>query len=193
MPRPPFGENGDVAFGRRMATSPLTPIELGASPPRHNLKPLYKGGGELAPPPIGFPPLPPLVTPRTVAKCSRLPDARPVSPFSGWSPHKGYRYPSAYDAHPIVNEILAGDLSDQTKSEVGLDAFNYYVNRRPPPAQCQLDDLLWTIQIWAASNPQTLVNHMFHESLDKALGHHYPWAVFGKVKSLARRRDRRPW
>lgn len=116
-----------------------------------------------------------------------------VSPFGGWSVNKAYRFPTAYDGHPIVNEILKGELSDQTRSECGLDEFNYHVRLRPPPAQCQEEELRETLQLWAATNPHTLIHHLFHESLDDVLGHHFPWAIFGKAKTLARRRDRQPW
>ena len=116
-----------------------------------------------------------------------------VSPFGVWSVNKAYGFPSAHDGHPIVNEILSGALSDQTRSECGLDEFNYHVHSRPPPAQCQEEELRETLQLWAATNPHTLIHHLFHESLDDVLGHHFPWAIFGTAKTLARRRERRPW
>lgn len=148
----------------------------------------------LQPPPIGYPPLPP--PRRPVAQKPRRAAPRGggvVSPFSCWSVYKSYRFPAVPDCRPVLCEILTGALSDQTRSECGLDAFNYFVRCRPPPAQCQADELLWALQLWAASDPATLVTHIFHESLDQVLGQHFPWAIFGKAKTLARRRDRRPW
>ena len=145
------------------------------------------------PPPIGYPPLPP----RAAAPMPRRPSKHSppgiVSPYAEWGVNKTYHFPTAYDGHPIVNEILTGALSDQTRSEVGLDDFNYQVRLRPPPAQCQEAELIETLQLWARCNPHTLVYHLFHESLDQVLGHAYPWAVFGKAKTLSRRRERRPW
>lgn len=146
----------------------------------------------LRPPPIEYTRLPPRAMPRKPQRGPLLPVGT-VSPFAGWSATKAYRFPCAHAAHPIVNEILRGELSDQTKSEVGLDEFNYHVHSRPAPSQCQGQELKEALQLWAASNPHTLIHHLFFESLDEVLGHHFPWAIFGKAKTLSLRCDRKPW
>jgi hypothetical protein len=119
--------------------------------------------------------------------------ASAVSPFAEWSVNKAYHLPNTRDSYPIVGEIISGNLSAQTRSEVGLDEFNYQVRLALVPSKDYLDELKDVLKMWAISNPRTLVYHLFHESLHSILGEHFPWAVFGRVKTLASGAKHEPW
>lgn len=143
------------------------------------------------PPRINYPPLP-----RRVGLTPCKSDAHKVgavSPFAKWSVNKAYLLPNAHDSYPVVTEILCGEFSAQTRSEVGLDEFNYQVHLALLPSKDNLDELIETLRVWAIANPRTLIYHLFHESLDQVLGTHFPWAIFGKAKTLSRGSERRPW
>ena len=190
---PPFDFWKGAALVRTEAAPPPGALALLGLSPSVSIS-LARGaeGGRLSPPPIGYPPLPPRAMPRKPSRGAAA-GVPAVSPYVGWSATKAYRFPCAHDGHPVVNEILSGKLSGQTRSECGLDEFNYFVRSRPAPARCQAEELKETLRLWAASDPATLLQHLFHESLDQALARDFPWAIFGKVKTLARRRDRKPW
>lgn len=157
----------------------------------------------LHPPPIHFPPLPHV--------CRRAaPVVRPARPlvrsqpvFVGWAPHKGFRYPyppgllPSAASPPIATIISWGsgvmdELPQQLKSELGLDEFNYQVQLRMPPDGEQTRDLKEFLLVWALTAPESLLTHLFHETLDTVLGEKFPWAVFGKAKTLART-GKLPW
>lgn len=154
------------------------------------------------PPPVHFPPLP--HTPPRAAPVTR--PARPLvrrqPTFVHWAPHKGFRYPYppgllSAAAPPIASIISWGggvtdELPQQLRSELGLDEFNYQVMLRMPPDGEQTRDLKEYLLVWALTAPESLLTHLFHETLDTVLGEKFPWAVFGKAKTLART-GRLPW
>jgi hypothetical protein len=157
----------------------------------------------LQPPAIHFPPLPRVAQRAAPVVRAPQPLVRPRSPFVGWAPHKGFRYPyppgvlPSAASKPIKTIVSWGSgaidtLPQQLASELGLDPFNYQIQLRMPPDEEQTRDLKSYLLVWAISAPESLLTHLFHETLDTVLGEKFPWAVFGKAKTLSRN-NRLPW
>jgi len=162
-----------------------------------------EGLATLTPPPIHYPPLPLPTRCDPPAPSPQRPLVKSAPPFAGWAPHKGFRYP--YGKGPTLSAAAApisiilkwgagvvDDLPSQLKSELGLDEFNYQIRLRMPPCAVQVQELKEFVVVWAYSAPESLLTCLFHETVDTVIGHHFPWAVFGKAKTYSKTK-RLPW
>lgn len=91
----------------------------------------------------------------------------------------------------VVYELIrwhlgdAEELDPQTKSALGFDDFNYYINARCLPSQEQFDALKAALVQHALDHPELMLYHIFHETLAHLMAGQCAWAIYGRVKTLA--------
>ena len=90
---------------------------------------------------------------------------------------------STFVGEVIMNRVVGSELSEQTRSTIGLDPFLYVLRNKMPPSSEQAVRLLNRVYNLACDMPETLFRAAFFEQLRELLGDGYEFVQLPSTKT----------